>query len=67
MANANPQEHAREIEARLAVLIDDMRSGIKDLDAPQLEATIETAAEVLGGLKKAFSDYREKDEAAWRG
>jgi hypothetical protein len=26
----------------------------------------ETSAEVLVGLKKAFSDYEQKDEAAWR-
>jgi hypothetical protein len=26
----------------------------------------ETAAEVLGGLSKAFSDYERKNEAAWR-
>jgi hypothetical protein len=26
----------------------------------------ETAAEVLGGLEKAFKDYEQKNEAAWR-
>jgi hypothetical protein len=26
----------------------------------------ETAAEVLGGLKKAFSDCERKNESAWR-
>ena len=26
----------------------------------------ETAAEVLTGLKKAFSDYEKKNEKAWR-
>jgi hypothetical protein len=27
----------------------------------------ETAAEVLGGLAKAFEDYEKKNEPAWRG
>ena len=27
----------------------------------------ETAAEVLGRLKKAFGDYENKNETAWRG
>jgi len=26
----------------------------------------ETSAEVIGGLEKAFSDYEQKHEAAWR-
>ena len=26
----------------------------------------ETSAEVLGGLVKAFHDYEQKNEAAWR-
>jgi hypothetical protein len=26
----------------------------------------ETAAEVLGGLMKAFQDYEKKNESAWR-
>jgi hypothetical protein len=26
----------------------------------------ETSAEVLTGLKKAFSDYEQKSESAWR-
>ena len=34
---------------------------------PQLKAMFETAAEVLGGLRKAFSDYEQKNEPAWRG
>ena len=30
------------------------------------KAMFETAAEVLTGLKKAFSDYEQKNESAWR-
>jgi hypothetical protein len=31
-----------------------------------LKAMFETSAEVLGGLRKAFQDYEQKNEAAWR-
>lgn len=34
------------------------------MDEPQLKAMFETAAEVLGGLKKAFSDYERKNDSA---
>jgi hypothetical protein len=33
---------------------------------PQLKAMFETSAEVLGGLIKAFRDYEQKNESAWR-
>ena len=36
------------------------------LNPKQLEAMFETSAEVLSGLKKAFSDYEQKNESAWR-
>ena len=32
------------------------------MDEPQLKAMFETAAEVLGGLIKAFRDYEHKNE-----
>ena len=45
----------------------------KELTNPQLEKAIktaatcfETSAEVLAGLVKAFDDYENKSEAAWR-
>ena len=41
-------------------------SYIGKVDEPQLKAMFETAAEVLGGLKKAFHDYEQKKEKAWQ-
>jgi hypothetical protein len=43
-----------------------LRADINKVDEPQVRAMFETAAEVLTGLKKAFSDYEQKDESAWR-
>ena len=62
----DPHHHARQMQARLKELTDHLREDIQKVDEPQLRAMFETAAEVLGGLKKAFSDYEQKNEAAWR-
>jgi hypothetical protein len=53
------------MQTRLQELIDHMRQDIEKVDEPQMKAMFETAAEVLGGLKKAFSDYEKKNESAW--
>jgi hypothetical protein len=62
----DPQHHTRNMQARLQEIIDHLRAGINKVDEPQLGAMFETAAEVLIGLKKAFSDYEQKNESAWR-
>jgi rubrerythrin len=43
-----------------------LREDVKKVDEPQLKAMFETSAEVLTGLVKAFKDYEQKNEAAWR-
>jgi len=62
----DPRHHTRQMQARLKELTDHLREDIQKVHEPQLRAMFETAAEVLGGLKKAFSDYEQKNEAAWR-
>jgi hypothetical protein len=54
------------MQGRLQEIIDHLRGDIGKVDEPQLKAMFETAAEVLIGLKKAFSDYEQKNESAWR-
>jgi hypothetical protein len=43
-----------------------LKEDIDKVDEPKLKAMFETSAEVIGGLEKAFSDYEQKNEAAWR-
>jgi hypothetical protein len=62
----DPRHHTRQMQGRLQELSDHLREDIQKVEEPQLRAMFETAAEVLGGLKKAFSDYEQKNEAAWR-
>ena len=53
------------METRLDELADHLRKDLRKVDEPQFKALAETAAEVLGGLKTAFRDYREGSEDAW--
>jgi hypothetical protein len=62
----NPRHHTQRMQVRLQELTDHLRDDVGMVEEPQLRAMFETAAEVLTGLKKAFSDYEKKNEAAWR-
>ena len=62
----NPLHHTQKMQQRLTETIDHLRQDVEKVDEPQLKAMFETSAEVLGGLVKAFRDYEQKNEAAWR-
>ena len=62
----DPRHHTHKMQTRLQETIDHLRADIEKVNEPQLKAMFETSAEVLGGLKKAFSDYERKNESAWR-
>jgi hypothetical protein len=64
---SDPRYHTRRMRERLREDIDHLRDDVETVDEPQLKAMFETAAEVLGGLAKAFEDYEKKNEPAWRG
>ncbi len=62
----DPRHHTQKMQHRLKETIDHLRQDIEKVDEPQLKAMFETSAEVLGGLVKAFHDYEQKNESAWR-
>jgi hypothetical protein len=65
-ANSDPRHHVKKIEQQLHDITKHLRDDIGKIDEPQCKAMFETAAEVLGGLTKAFSDYLNKREQAWQ-
>ena len=65
-ADRDPRHHTGKMQQALTQIQDHLREDIEKVDEPQLKAMFETAAEVLGGLIKAFSDYEKKNESAWR-
>ena len=62
----DPRHHTQKMQKALQEIKDHLRDDIEKVDEPQLKAMFETAAEVLGGLIKAFHDYEQKNESAWR-
>jgi hypothetical protein len=66
MNQNSPYYHTQNMQKRLREEINHLREDIQKVDEPQLKAMFETAAEVLGGLSKAFSDYEKKNEKAWK-
>jgi hypothetical protein len=63
---SDPREHTQKMQKRLKEIQDHLRADVEKVDEPQFKAMFETAAEVLGGLIKAFQDYEKKNESAWR-
>ena len=59
-------DQVEKINARLEALINDLRRELDYSGEPQLCAMLETAAEVVGGLKTAFAHYAHANEKAWR-
>jgi uncharacterized membrane-anchored protein YhcB (DUF1043 family) len=65
-AARDPRHHTQKMQRRLQETIDRLREDIDKVGEPQLKAMFETSAEVLGGLVKAFHDFEQKSENAWR-
>nr|CAD6438845.1 hypothetical protein REQ54_04782 [Rhizobium sp. Q54] len=65
--DSDPRHHTHNMQRRFQEMIEHLREDVRSIDEPQLKAMFETAAEVLGGLHKAFRDYEEKNEPAWQG
>ena len=63
-ADHDPRHHTQKMQRRLKETIG--LAGRRPERSANVKAMFETAAEVLGGLVKAFHDYEQKNEAAWR-
>ena len=55
-----------ETVASIDKLVAEVRGNIGKADSPKAQALLETTAEVLLGLKKAYQDYGEGGEKAWQ-
>ena len=65
-ADRDPRHHTQKMQKALHDITNHLREDVQKVDEPQLKAMFETSAEVLGGLEKAFRDYEQKNEKAWR-
>ena len=58
--------HTQRLKVQMQELISHLRSDIGEVTEPKAQALFETSAEVLTGLAKAFADYENQSEGAWR-
>ena len=65
MATGTSQALAN-VTQQLDALIQQVRNEIPNATEPKAQALFETTAEVLLGLKKAYSDYKGGGEQAWQ-
>lgn len=66
LALSDPRRHTMKCRARMTDLAQHLRQDVGKVDDPRAKAMFETAAEVLLGLEKAFADFEEGSEPAWR-
>lgn len=64
---SDPLQHTANIKKEFRMLIDHLREDVLRVNDPSAKALFEVAAEVIGGLEKAFTDYEQKNEPAWKG
>ena len=62
----NPREHTANIKTMLSEARDHCREDVPKVDDPKAQALFEVTAEVLQGLLKAYEDYEQRSEAAWK-
>jgi hypothetical protein len=66
VTESDPTFHTANIRRMLTELIDHARADSAKINDPKGQALFETAAEVATGLRKAFEDYEQRNEAAWK-
>ena len=62
----HPLHHTGNIKRMLTEVIDHLHEDVDKVSDPKAQALMETSAEVLGGLVKAFDDFERKNERAWQ-
>lgn len=62
----SPLHHTTKIKQEFEDLVTHLRSDVNKVNDPKAKALFETSAEVIDGLKKAFADYEEGKEEAWK-
>jgi hypothetical protein len=64
--SSKTDETIADIARKIDGLVQEVRNDIGQMQEPKAQALLETTAEVLLGLKKAYQDYREGSEKAWQ-
>jgi hypothetical protein len=60
------RHHTQELKQTLKDTAHHAREAVPKISDPKAQALFETSAEVLLGLAKAFEDFEQKREEAWK-
>lgn len=63
---ADPETHVRHVHQMINDLITHLEEDETRMNDPRALALFETSKEVMKGLLKAFDDYENKNEKAWK-
>lgn len=66
LQTSDAKAHSENIRMGIQELIDHIRNDIGKVNDAKARALFETSAEVLIGLKTAFTHYEEGKEEAWK-
>lgn len=64
--NPDPCYHTANVKKMLGELIEHLREDTRYIKEPKAQALFETSAEVLEGLRTAFTHYEQSAEPAMR-
>jgi hypothetical protein len=62
----DPRHHTEKLKSMLSEVIDHAREDVNKVNDGKAQALFETTAEVLIGLRKAYTDFEQGNEPAWR-
>ena len=62
----DPRHHTAKLRQMLSGIIEHAREDVGKVNDPKAQAPFETTAEVLSGLEKAFEDFEQRAEPAWK-
>ena len=63
---SDPRHHTQKLKQMLNDIANHAREDVRKVSDPKAQALFETAAEVLDGLAKAFRDFEQRREEAWK-
>jgi hypothetical protein len=63
---SDPRHHTSKLKQMLNDTAAHAREDVSKISDPKAQALFETTAEVLKGLVKAFDDFEQKSEPAWK-
>ena len=63
----DPRHHTAKLKQMLRDVAAHAREDVGKVTDPRAQALFETTAEVLLGLEKAYQDFEDRSERAWKG